>query len=92
MILSLHSAHNNSTPSCVCVCVCSLSGLSPFMGDTDADTLQNVIEGDYDFDYPEFEEISADAKDLVAKLLVKDKMWGTTANANNWQIYRKDSF
>ena len=44
------------------------------MGDSDADTLQNVIEGDYDFDYPEFEEISPEAKDLVAKLLVKDKM------------------
>ncbi|ELU16387.1 hypothetical protein CAPTEDRAFT_163463 [Capitella teleta] len=48
-----------------------LSGLSPFMGDTDADTLQNVIDGDYDFDYPEFEAISSDAKDLVSKLLVK---------------------
>ena len=43
------------------------------MGDNDADTLQNVIDGDYDFDYPEFEDVSAEAKDLVAKLLVKDK-------------------
>ena len=43
------------------------------MGDNDADTLQNVIDGDYDFDHPEFEDVSAEAKDLVAKLLVKDK-------------------
>jgi hypothetical protein len=44
------------------------------MGDTDADTLQNVIDGEYDFDYPEFEDISSEAKDLVSKLLVKQSM------------------
>ena len=43
------------------------------MGDTDGETLTNVIKGDYDFDYAEFDEISEDAMDLIANLLVKDK-------------------
>jgi len=50
-----------------------LSGLSPFMGDTDADTLSNVIKGVYDFDYVEFGDVSENAKDLIRNLLIKDK-------------------
>ena len=48
-----------------------LSGLSPFMGDNDGETLLNVQNAEYDFDYDEFAEISDDAKDLISKLLIK---------------------
>ena len=50
-----------------------LSGLSPFMGDTDADTLSNVIKSQYDFNYTEFDDVSDEAKDLISRLLVKEK-------------------
>ena len=50
-----------------------VSGLSPFMGDTDGDTLANIIRGDYDFDYQEFDDISDECQDLIQRLIVKDK-------------------
>lgn len=53
----------------------SLSGLSPFMGETDIETMANVTVAKYDFDDEAFNEISEDAKDFIQKLLVKDKEW-----------------
>jgi myosin-light-chain kinase len=50
-----------------------LSGLSPFMGGTDIETMANVTIAKYDFDDEVFNEISEDAKDFIQKLLVKDK-------------------
>ena len=47
-----------------------LSGLSPFMGDTDAETLTNVQLADWDFDDPVFDDISDEAKDFISSLLV----------------------
>ena len=43
------------------------------MGDCDGETLTNVIKAFYDFNYPEFDEVSESAKDLISKLLVIDK-------------------
>jgi len=43
------------------------------MGDDDAETLGNVIRGRFNFDYPEFDDVSADARDIINKLLVTDK-------------------
>lgn len=43
------------------------------MGDTDGETLTNVIKGDFDFDYAEFDEVSDEALDLIERLLIKDK-------------------
>jgi len=43
------------------------------MGDDDAETLGNVTRGRFSFDYPEFDGISADARDIISKLLVTDK-------------------
>lgn len=54
-------------------CCCRLSGLSPFMGDTDIETMANVTIAKYDFDHEAFTEISEDAKDFIRCLLVKDK-------------------
>lgn len=47
-----------------------LSGISPFRGDTDRDTLQRVQAGQINFDPEAFSNVSDDAKDFIAKLLV----------------------
>ncbi|KAM6959144.1 death-associated protein kinase 2-like [Aplochiton taeniatus] len=49
-----------------------LSGLSPFQGDTDEETLRNIIAMQYEFDEQHFRATSAMAKDFIQKLLVKD--------------------
>lgn len=54
-----------------CVSACRLSGLSPFMGDVDAETYANITRADYDFDDEAFDAISQDAKDFISSLLVK---------------------
>lgn len=50
-----------------------LSGLSPFMGDNDAETFANITRAYYDFDDEAFDAISQDAKDFISALLVKRK-------------------
>ncbi|KAL1021336.1 hypothetical protein UPYG_G00011930 [Umbra pygmaea] len=50
-----------------------LSGLSPFLGDDENQTLNNVLSGNCSFDHEAFEHISAEAKEFIAHLLVKDK-------------------
>lgn len=50
----------------------SLSGLSPFMGGTDVETMANVTIGKYDFDDEAFAAVSKEALDFIGKLLVKD--------------------
>lgn len=50
-----------------------LSGLSPFMGDNDAETFANITRADFDFDDEAFEAISQDAKDFISSLLIKRK-------------------
>lgn len=52
---------------------CRLSGLSPFMGDSDVETLSNVTRGDYDFDDEAFNEISDLAKDFINKTIKLNK-------------------
>ena len=49
-----------------------LSGLSPFMDDTDAKTLCNVTQAEYDFEDEAFDKISENAKHFVSQLLVKN--------------------
>ncbi|XP_075427848.1 myosin light chain kinase 2, skeletal/cardiac muscle isoform X2 [Ascaphus truei] len=50
-----------------------VSGLSPFLGDNDTETLNNVLNGDKDFDEETFETVSEEAKDFISSLLVRDK-------------------
>lgn len=52
--------------------LCRLSGLSPFMGDTDSQTYNNISKAEFDFDDESFEGISDEAKDFISKLLVKE--------------------
>ncbi|XP_029051318.2 calcium/calmodulin-dependent protein kinase I-like isoform X2 [Osmia bicornis bicornis] len=61
------------------ICYVLLSGLSPFMGDTDIETMANVTIAKYDFDHDAFADISDDAKDFIRCLLVKDKEKRTSA-------------
>ena len=52
---------------------CRLSGLSPFMGDNDLETMANVTIADYDYEDEAFNNISDLAKDFVNQLLIKKK-------------------
>ncbi|KAL0272720.1 UNVERIFIED_CONTAM: hypothetical protein PYX00_005583 [Menopon gallinae] len=61
------------------ICYVLLSGLSPFMGETDIETMANVTISKWDFDDDAFLEISDDAKDFISNLLVKDKEKRLTA-------------
>lgn len=46
-----------------------LSGRPPFPGKNNNEILQNVAKGSFDFSAPQWENISADAKDLITNLL-----------------------
>ncbi|XP_067258194.1 myosin light chain kinase 3 isoform X1 [Chanodichthys erythropterus] len=50
-----------------------LSGLSPFMGDNDAETMNNILHAKWDFDAEAFENVSEEAKDFISSLLVPAK-------------------
>uniref|UniRef100_UPI00358F3350 myosin light chain kinase 2, skeletal/cardiac muscle-like isoform X2 n=1 Tax=Myxine glutinosa TaxID=7769 RepID=UPI00358F3350 len=50
-----------------------VSGLSPFLGDDEAETLSNIVQENWSFDDEAFEDISDEAKDFVTGLLIKDK-------------------
>lgn len=49
-----------------------LSGLSPFQGNTNEETLRNVIAMNYEFDSRYFSMTSSMAKEFIEKLLVKN--------------------
>nr|XP_026654961.1 insulin receptor-related protein [Zonotrichia albicollis] len=49
-----------------------LSGLSPFQGETDAETLSNVVAGAYEFEERCFSQTSELAKDFIRQLLLKE--------------------
>lgn len=55
------------------ICYVLLSGLSPFMGDSDIETMANVTKATYDFEDKSFEPISDLAKDFISKLLVREQ-------------------
>ncbi|VVC38160.1 Protein kinase domain,Protein kinase-like domain,Serine/threonine-protein kinase, active [Cinara cedri] len=74
------------------ICYVLLSGLSPFMGETDVETMANVTIAQYDFDDEAFDSISNDAKDFIKKLLVKDhksRMTATECLAHRWLQRKK---
>lgn len=56
-----------------------LTGFSPFGGETDQETFQNISLGEVDFPEELFEDVSVQAKDFVAKLLVLDPSARMTA-------------
>ena len=46
-----------------------LCGVPPFYGDTDQEILQMIKEGEYNFEPPEFDDVSESAKDLIQKMI-----------------------
>ncbi|KAL4608979.1 myosin light chain kinase, smooth muscle-like isoform X2 [Arapaima gigas] len=54
------------------ICYILVSGLSPFMGDNDNETLSNVTSASWDFEDEAFDEISEEAKDFISRLLKKN--------------------
>lgn len=72
-----------------------LSGLSPFAGDNDIDTLKNVKACDWDFDEEAFRYISDEGKDFIRRLLLKNKEKRMTAHeclAHPWLTGDHSSF
>uniref|UniRef100_UPI0034A4436D myosin light chain kinase family, member 4 isoform 2 n=1 Tax=Rattus norvegicus TaxID=10116 RepID=UPI0034A4436D len=57
-----------------------LSGLSPFLGDNDAETLTNILACRWDLEDEEFQDISEEAKEFISKLLIKEKSWRISAS------------
>ncbi|XP_019895634.1 myosin light chain kinase, smooth muscle isoform X5 [Musca domestica] len=59
------------------ICYVLLSGLSPFMGDTDVETFSNITRAEYDFDDEAFDCVSQLAKDFISNLLIhrKEDRW-----------------
>jgi hypothetical protein len=57
-----------------------LSGLSPFAGASDIDTLKNVKACDWSFDEEAFKNVSEEGRDFIRKLLVKKKEKRLTAH------------
>ena len=58
-----------------------LSGLSPFLGDTQQQTYENIVAVDYTFDEEGFENSSDLAKDFIQKLLVKEPRFVTSKHS-----------
>uniref|UniRef100_A0A8C1K201 Si:dkey-240h12.4 n=1 Tax=Cyprinus carpio TaxID=7962 RepID=A0A8C1K201_CYPCA len=56
-----------------------LSGLSPFQGETDEETLRNIVAMNYEFEPHYFSQTTNMAKDFIQKLLVKDQSERMTA-------------
>jgi len=54
------------------ICYILVSGLSPFVGDDDVQTMTNVTLGNYSFNYGSFDDVSEQAKDFIRSLLVKE--------------------
>merc|ERR1719206_1373929 len=64
-----------------------LSGVSPFSGQNDRETLQRIQMGDIDFDFELWQNISREAKHFVANLLVykpEERMSVRQALAHPW--------
>ncbi|EDW10670.2 serine/threonine-protein kinase dst1 [Drosophila mojavensis] len=61
------------------ICYVLISGLSPFMGENDIETMSNVTIAKYDFEDECFNGISPECLDFISKLLVKDLSTRMTA-------------
>ena len=64
-----------------------LSGLSPFMGDTDNETECNIAANDWDFDAEEFNHVSDLGKNFIEKLLIsesRDRLSSEDALRHPW--------
>lgn len=53
----------------------SLSGLCPFLGDDDNETLNNILACKWNFEEQEFIDTSEEAKDFISRLLIVNKRY-----------------
>ncbi|CAH8553424.1 unnamed protein product [Schistosoma rodhaini] len=79
-----------------------LTGISPFAGDTQLETFQNILDCIVDYSREEMQNVSDLAKDFIQKLLVKNPRKRSTVNEclqhpwikpkdNKQSNYRRDS-
>ncbi|KAM9530360.1 uncharacterized protein ACWYII_042087 [Salvelinus alpinus] len=68
-----------------------LTGLSPFLGDDDNETLNNILACQWNFEEEEFTDISEEAKDFIARLLIKSNSWRMSASQSLKHSWLSDS-
>lgn len=70
-----------------------LCGYPPFYGEDDQEILKAVQKGKYDFDGEEWEDVSAEAKDLINKLITRPERRLTAQEglAHKWFKMHKNS-
>ncbi|KAL7850238.1 hypothetical protein SRHO_G00195870 [Serrasalmus rhombeus] len=76
------------------ICYILLSGESPFLGDSDTETLALVTAAQWEFDEESFEDITDQAKDFISSLLHKDvrrRMSCEEALAHSWMATFKSA-
>ncbi|KAL1463047.1 hypothetical protein WDU94_014838 [Cyamophila willieti] len=69
-----------------------LTGFSPFGGETDSETFRNISKAQLDFPDELFEDISPEAKDFIAKILIKnpkERMTAKEALKHPWLMNKK---
>lgn len=69
-----------------------LTGFSPFGGETDSETFRNISKAQLDFPDELFEDVSPEAKDFIAKILVKnpaERMTAKEALKHPWLMNKK---
>ncbi len=64
-----------------CMLYILLCGYPPFYGDNNQEILQMVQRGHFEFDGEEWDAISADAKDLIKKLITRPETRLTASEA-----------
>lgn len=72
----------------------SVSGLSPFAGECDVETMGNVTVGKYDFNDEAFDNVSPECIDFITKLLVKqhgERITAREALRHKW-VKRKPQY
>lgn len=70
-----------------------LSGLSPFMGDSDIDTFANITRAEYDFDDEAFDAVTQNAKEFISNLLVhrkEDRLTAEQCIQSTWLSEQND--
>ena len=55
----------------IVISLCRLSGLSPFMGDDDNETIQNVSTAEWDFEDEAFDVVSDMSRTFIEELLIR---------------------
>ncbi|XP_061588364.1 myosin light chain kinase 3 isoform X2 [Cololabis saira] len=68
-----------------------LSGLCPFLGDNDSETLNNILSCKWNFDEPEFIDTSQEAQDFITRLLITNKGWRMGASESLRHPWLSDS-